>query len=159
VFLVLAAGADSHLDGSGGSPSYETRCEASTVTLPRGADLRPDGSVSLNGDGSGTVRVQIGVVNIGNEPASGPSGRAAIGTTTASATLHPRPGAASSAANTVQPREHGYVEVVVPESTFAGCSQPEVVIDVDHTFQSGDPDPFANDTATLTVPCVTFSGR
>jgi hypothetical protein len=159
VFLVLAAGVDSHLDGPGGSPSYQTRCAASTVALPRGADLRPDGSVSLNGDGSGTMRVQIGVVNIGNEPASGASGRATIGTTTASATLHPRPGGTSRAPNAVQPGEHGYVEVTVPESTFADCRQPQVVIDVDHTFQSGDPDPFANDTATLTVPCVTFATR
>jgi hypothetical protein len=113
----------------------------------------------LSGDGGGTVRAQIGVVNIGNEPASGASGRATIGTSTVSAALHQDSGGTATRPNTVNPGERGYIEVVLPESAFARCVQPQVVIDVDHTFQSGDPDPFANDSATLAIPCLTWSSR
>jgi hypothetical protein len=47
--------------------------------------------------------------------------------------------------------------VVLPESALARCMQPQVVIDVDHTFQSGEPDPFANDSADVATQCLTWS--
>jgi hypothetical protein len=57
----------------------------------------------------------------------------------------------------VNPGERGYMQVTVAPNELARCMQPEVVIDVDHTFQSGAPDPFSNDTAAVWTQCLTWS--
>jgi hypothetical protein len=94
---------------------------------------------------------------VGNEPAGGAAGRAKVGGTTASAVLVQDAGGTAAAPNTVNPGEHGRVKVVVPKSEVARCAHPQVEIDVDHTFQSGAPDPFANDAAQVSTPCMTWS--
>jgi hypothetical protein len=74
-----------------------------------------------------------------------------------SAALYQYYGGTATTPNTVNPGERGYIKVALPESALARCTQPQVVIDVDHTFQSGDPDPFANDSANVATQCVTWS--
>jgi hypothetical protein len=157
VFLVLASSADSHLDGPNGSPAYQTRCAASTANVPRGSDLRAEGTIRFYGTGTGIVGVQLNVVNVGNEPASGASGRTTVGASTVSAALYQYYGGTATTPNTVNPGERGYIKVALPESALARCMDVEVVLDVDHTFQAGDPDPFANDSATVATQCLTWS--
>jgi hypothetical protein len=157
VFLVLSSSADSHFDGPNGSPAYQTRCGASTAEVPQGSDLRPEGSMRYAVHGDKSIGLMIDVVNIGNQPASGTRGRVMIGTSTADAELSRWIDATETTAAKLNPGEHGFIWVVLPPNTLARCMQPKVVIDLDHTFQSGAPDPFGNDTAEVWTPCMTWS--
>jgi hypothetical protein len=156
-FALPPSAAHSSIDGPNGSPAYQTRCGASTADVPQGSDLRPEGSMRFYDRGDGTIGVQIDVLNIGNQPASGASGRARIGTSTAAAELHAYFGGTATTPHTVNPGERGYVKVVLPQGALTRCVKPQTVIDLDHTFQSGDPDPFANDTAEVWTQCLTWS--
>ena len=158
VYFVLSPNSPySAINSPNGGPAYQTQCDASTADIPQGSDLRPEGSMRFYDRGDGTIGVRVNVVNIGNQPASGASGRARIGTSTADAKLHPYIDGTATAPNAVPPGGRGYIEVVLPQNALARCMQPQVVIDLDHKFQSGAPDPFANDTAEVWTQCVTWS--
>jgi hypothetical protein len=158
VFFVFAANSPfSAINGPNGSPAYQTQCGASTAIIPHGSDLLPEGAMSFHPGVAGTVEVHVNVVNLGDQPASGTSARASIGSSVTNAELHRSSDGAGSAPSTLNPGEHGYVAVVLPQSAVTRCTQPKVVIDVDHTFQSGAPDPFANDTEQVSTPCMTWS--
>jgi hypothetical protein len=158
VYFVLSPNSPySAINSPNGGPAYQTQCDASTADIPQGSDLRPEGSMRFYDRGDGTIGVRVNVVNIGNQPANGASGRARIGTSTANAELHRYIDGTATAPNTVSPGGRGYIEVVLPPNALARCMQPQVVIDLDHTFQSGAPDPFANDTAEIWTQCVTWS--
>jgi hypothetical protein len=152
VFFYLGSGVDSRIDAPNGSPSYQTRCGASTAQLPRGSDLYPLGTMRFTTNPDGTLDVQLDVQNVGNEPTSGASGRVRIGGATVSAAL-----IASLGGDTLGPGDTGYLEASMPAGSLTRCAQADVVIDVDHAFQSGEPDPFANDGATASTPCLAWS--
>ncbi len=155
VFFVFQAGNPfSAISGPNGSPAYQTDCGASSATIPHGSDLLPQGELSFVDLGNGTVEAHVNVVNDGDQPASGTTGHAQVAGTVAAAELH-RASDGSLAA--LGSGENGYLKVVLPAGVLSRCTSPEVVLDVDRSMQSGDPDPFANDRASVVAPCMTWS--
>jgi hypothetical protein len=121
----------------------------SPVTPPD-ADLRPDGAMRFYGvdPNQPTEGLQVDVVNIGTDPAYGPTGRLSINGIAFSTALYQYYGGTATASNTVNPGERGYLEVEIPTGFLLDCSQYTVQIDLDQTMQSG-PNVFANDTQTV----------
>jgi hypothetical protein len=163
VFFSFLPDVDSRIDAPNGSPSYQTRCKATAMKLPRGSDLVPEDTmrVTHNGDGTGagdgTLTVQVHVVNVGNEPTSGATGRARVGAGTASAKLVESADFPGATPNVIRAGARGYVEVVIPELAIIHCTRPLLDVDVDRSFQSGEPDPFGNDASSALAPCLTWT--
>jgi hypothetical protein len=127
------------------------------MTLPHASDLRADGALRFSDRGDGTTDVQVNVVNVGDRPASGASGHVKVGGATAVGDLQQLPGGTATTPNTLNPGDRGFLHLVVPQGTVARCTHTKVELDLDHAFQSGDPDPFANDAASVETPCITWS--
>lgn len=128
---------------------YQTTC-GQPPALPKATDLRPDGTIALLRNANGTMTARVGVKNVGTRAVSG-SASVRIGTTTTNASLFARPPLTGALA----PGFAGYFEATVQD--LARCSSYSVTIDVDHTLQKGGPNPFADDTATATTTCLTFT--
>jgi hypothetical protein len=116
------------------------------------ADLKPTGVMRFYGGGTPTLGLQINVTNIGDGPASGPSGRVSIAGVPLPTALYQYYGGTATAANTVNPGEHGYLQVEVPAYLMAPCATSVVHIDLDHTMQTGS-NAFANDTGNVSTVC------
>lgn len=158
VLFVLANRAASAINSPNGGPAYQTHCGASTADIPQGSDLKPEGSMTFYVLGDGTIGVHLNVVNIGNQPTSSARGRVMIGASTADAELHRgTDGDDTDPMVNLNPGERGYIRVALPPNALARCMHPRVVIDLDHTFQAGAPDPFANDTGEVWTQCMTWS--
>lgn len=114
---------------------------------PPDSDLRPDGAMRYYG-GSGTWGLQIDVVNIGTTPATGTSGRVAIGPYFFTGKLYQYWGGTATTLNTVNPKERGYIKIDVPANLLSLCGAYQVQIDVDRSMQAGA-NPFANDTRSV----------
>jgi hypothetical protein len=156
VFFSFLPDVDSRIDAPNASPSYQTRCTATAMNLPRGSDIVPEETMSVTKNGDGTVTVQVHVVNVGNEPAHG-AGRVRVGGATASAVLVERPDFAGVVPDTLRAGARGYLEAVIPDSAFVHCTRPLIDVDVDGTLQAGLPEPFANDASSANAPCLTWS--
>jgi hypothetical protein len=163
VFFSFLPDVDSRIDAPNLSPSYQTRCVATDMNLPRGSDLVPEDTIRVthNGDGTGagdgTLTVRVYVVNVGNEPAYGATGRAKVGGGTVSAKLVENGDFVGATPDTIRAGARGWVEVVIPEGAIIYCTRPLIDIDVDGTFQSGEPDPFGNDASSASAPCLTWT--
>jgi hypothetical protein len=154
--LAFGPGSMSNLHAKN-TTEYQTDCSSSSVTLPHGSDLVLEHTMRVYDRGDGTHGVQIDVSNAGNVPANAASGRVRIGTSTFTGSLHQYFGGTATAPNTVNPQEQGYIEVVVPAATVARCGTYDVAIDLDHTMQSGEPDPFSDDAGQAKTPCLTWT--
>jgi hypothetical protein len=160
VYLVLAKGSPfSALHSPGGGPAYQTECSASTAVIPHGSDLRTSGALRFLERSDGSLDVHVDVVNVGDRATGGATGRVKIAGLTATAALHSASAAAGAPAANLGAGEAGYLEAVLPKGALARCAEPQVTLDVDRTMQAGAPDPFANDTAKVSTPCVTWSRK
>jgi hypothetical protein len=117
------------------------------------ADLKLTGVMRYYGGGTPTLGLQINVTNIGDTPATGPSGRVNVGGYVLSAALYQYYGGHATQPNTVNPGEQGYIQVEVPASLMAPCTAYSVQIDLDHTMQFGGDQVFANDSGTVSTVC------
>jgi hypothetical protein len=125
------------------------------IYIPTYSDLQLDGTMRFYGGGTPTLGLQIDVTNIGNAPAYGPSGRVSINGVVLSGALYQYyGGSATNQPNTVNPNEHGYIKVEVPTYLMAACQTYAVQIDLDHTMQAGDGNPFANDSGNVSTTCA-----
>jgi hypothetical protein len=126
---------------------------------PLSADLKMEGTMRFYGAGS-SLGVQINVRNIGNRPAVGPSGMVNVGGFNASASLHQYFGGTSTAANTVNPGERGYLMTYLPLGAVSPCNHFLTHIDTTRTMQfasGGAPDPFVNDEADVATQCLEWT--
>jgi hypothetical protein len=121
------------------------------------SDLKPDGVMRFYSHDSASLGVQINVTNIGNMAAWAPAGSVTINGTAQDGVLYQYYGGTAQMANTVNPGEHGYILVYVPNGTLAPCAQYTVHIDTGHNMQAGLPDPYANDTATVATQCLSWT--
>ncbi len=138
--------------------SYQTDCSQSLVKLPKGSDLVLEHTMRHYPNGNGQIGVQIDVVNIGNKPAHAPSGQVNVAGITVNGALYQYyGGTADPGANTVNPGERGYIKVLLPSGTLARCNQYDVKIDLGHTMQSGQPNPFGNDAGKARTPCLKWN--
>jgi hypothetical protein len=127
--------------------------------VPLSSDLKMDGTMRFYGAGS-SLGVQINVTNIGNIAATGPSGQVNVGGYTAAASLHQYWGGTSTAANTVNPGERGYLMAYLPLGAIAPCNRYLTHIDTSRTIQTssgGAPDPFVNDEADVATQCLEWT--
>jgi hypothetical protein len=120
------------------------------------SDLRPEGTMRFYGGGS-DIGVQINVTNVGNFAATGPSGQVNIGGRVAPAALYQYFGGSATTANTLNPGERGYLLVHLPTGSLTPCTRYLVHIDTTRTMQSGLPDPFVNDEATVGTQCLQWT--
>lgn len=136
---------------------YQTDCSHSVSNLPPGADLALNHKMRFYSRGDGTIGAQLDVTNIGNIPATAPTGRVKIGNSTVTVALYQYWGGTSTKANTVNPGENGYMLAILPAANLARCKTYNVSIDLDHNMQSGTPSPFTNDSGTVTTPCLKWN--
>jgi hypothetical protein len=116
---------------------------------PVDADLRPDGAMRFYGADPSlpTEGLQIDVMNVGTDPAYGPSGRLSINGSVFNTALY-QYGGTATAPNTLNPGERGYLTAEIPYGFVQDCQPYAVQIDLDQTMQSG-PNVFANDTRAV----------
>jgi hypothetical protein len=117
--------------------------------MPAVGDLKIDGALRSVAGG----RVQIDVTNIGTVPVTASSIQIRIGTTNATGALLAKPGHPAGPANTLNPGYPGYIEAPVA-LTVSRCQTYTVLIDTSRTVQSGAFDPFANDSGSVSTPCL-----
>jgi hypothetical protein len=151
--LVFSSSAASSVNAKDGT-NYQSDCSHSVITLPKGADLALEHTMRMYPNGPGMVGIQIDVINVGNLPATGPSGRMRVGGQVVATSLHQYFGGTATAANTLNPGESGYLVATLPTSVVNRCGEYDADIDIDRTMQSGDPAPFGNDSGRVTAPCV-----
>ncbi len=128
---------------------YQTSCTGSVVRMPAVGDLKIDGAMRTVAGG----RVQIDVTNIGTVPVTAASIKIRVGTTNATGALLAKPGHPAGPANTLNPGYPGYIEAPLA-LTVGRCQTYTVLIDTDRTVQSGSFDPFANDSGSVSTPCL-----
>jgi hypothetical protein len=121
------------------------------------SDLRPDGVMRFYSHDAASLGVQINVTNIGNMAAWAPAGTVVLNGTAYDAALYQYYGGTATMQNTVNPGEHGYILVYVPNGALQPCSRYPVQIDSGRNMQAGLPDPYANDSATIATQCLSWT--
>ncbi|HEY4185446.1 MAG TPA: hypothetical protein VGP07_10275 [Polyangia bacterium] len=121
------------------------------------SDLKPDGVMRFYSHDATTLGVQINVTNVGNAAAWGPAGSVTINGAAFDSVLYQYYGGTSQMANTVNPGEHGYILVFVPNATLGACASYTLHIDTGHNMQAGLPDPYANDQAAVATQCLSWT--
>jgi hypothetical protein len=123
------------------------------VFAPPPGDLALDGVMRYYGGGTPTLGLQINVTNVGDSPVTAPSGSISINGVVLAGALYQYYGGTSTAPNTVNPGQYGYIKVEVPTSLMAPCTLYSVQIDLNHNMQSGGSAVFANDSGMVTTVC------
>jgi hypothetical protein len=124
--------------------------------LPLSSDLKPDGTMRFYAAGA-SIGVQLNVVNVGNIPATAPSGMVNIGGYNAGGALYQYWGGTATTPNTVNPGQRGYIMVYLPAGTLADCKSYLTHIDTTRVMQTssgGAPDPALNDEANVATQCI-----
>jgi hypothetical protein len=152
VFFAFGANTMSNVQSKDGI-QYQTECSASMLQLPRIADITPTKTLRFIALPDGQLRTQVAVWNVGNAPVMGPVARIRIGGLDVTGTLYD----SGATSNTLEPGVSGYVEVDLPAGSVARCGEYPVILDLDHTLQSGAFDPFANDSGQAAAPCLRWN--
>jgi hypothetical protein len=152
VFFAFAANSSSNVQ-SKDSTQYQTECSASTVQLPRIADITLTKKLRFTPLPDGQLRTQVEVLNVGNAAVVGPAARIRIAGLDVMGTLYDN----GATTNTLEAGVTGYIEVDLPAGTVARCGEYPVILDLDHKLQSGAFDPFANDSGLAAAPCLRWN--
>jgi hypothetical protein len=123
---------------------------------PSVSDIKSDGTMRFYGGGA-DIGVQINVTNVGNSPATGPSGWVNVNGFNATASLHQYFGGTATTPNTVNPGQRGYLMIHLPIGALTPCNKYLVHIDTSRTMQAGTPDPFVNDEANVGTQCLQWT--
>jgi hypothetical protein len=116
-----------------------------------GPELLPDGTMDLTTLGDGSLRVDVDVTNVGDEPAAAASWSVWIDGQALSGRLYLYPGGAPAPPGALNPQDRGYIVLNVPAGTFARCQTHDAVIGV----TAWSPPPSANHRSVAT-PCLTW---
>lgn len=144
----------SAINGANGT-NYQTDCAATIVHLPHGSDLILGGELAFTALPDGSLRAVIDVTNVGDQPTPAASGELKIGSFQVAGLLYPQNGAGGS--RPLAAMESGYLQVHLPKGALARCHTYPTHIDVTHVMQAGSPDPFLNDVASVSSPCLTWT--
>jgi hypothetical protein len=153
VFFAFGANTTSSNVQSKSGTQYQTVCSGSTVHLPRIADLALTQRLRYVELPNGEQRAQVDVLNVGNATVSGPAARIRIAGRDVAGTLYNAP----ANRNTLEAGEQGYIQVDLPAGALMRCGDYPVILDLDHTLQSGAFDPFANDSGQAQTPCLRWT--
>jgi hypothetical protein len=135
------------------STQYQTECTQSSVHLPAIADLVATHGLRFTTLPDGQLRASVDVSNVGNATVSGPAARLRIADVDVTGTLYN----AAASANALQAGEQGYIQVDLPANTLTRCGEYSLILDLDHSLQSGAFDPFANDLGQASTPCLRWN--
>lgn len=152
VFFAFGPGSMSYVRGKN-STEYQTECSTSVVKMPRSADLAITSKLTFTALAEGAQRAQLQVLNVGNATVTGPAARIRIAGQDVSGTLYDN----MRTKNALDAGEQGYIELDLPAATLTRCGNYAVILDLDHALQSGELDPFANDSADADTPCLRWN--
>lgn len=123
------------------------------------ADIAPDARVRFYPYTTGLIQFQLDVKNVGNLPVTATTLRVRIGGRDVDAGFWRYNGdpAHPEKFHTVDAGGTGYLIGTLPTNTLGYCNSYTVWIDVLRAAQSGTYDPFGNDVATVSTPCLQWS--
>ena len=152
VFFAFGDNSMSYVQSKTGT-QYQSECSMSKVKVPTVADLTPTKKLRFEPIPEALLRAQLEVLNVGNAVVKGPAARIRIAGQDVKGTLYD----STRSKNELSPGEQGYIEVYLAVDTLKRCGSYAVILDLDHKLQYGAFDPFANDSAEATTPCLRWN--